>query len=55
MISSDRNVMKNWFRNQSQYWGRGCSRLFNRWKKEHFDEASEIKAEFEEMLKQIQN
>ncbi len=54
-ISSDRDIMKRWFRTQSVYWGRGCSTLFNRWKKENNKEISEFKKEFEETLNKVLN
>jgi len=52
-ISIDRKIMKNWFKAQSIYWGRGCSKLFNRWKKDNAVLVKNFKAEFEETLKQI--
>ena len=33
VISTEREVMKRWFRDQEKYWGRGASRLFNKWKR----------------------
>ena len=52
-ISTDRHVMKNWFVEQSQYWGRGCSKLFNRWKKDNDSTVKDFKLELEETLEQI--
>lgn len=52
-ISTDRQVMKNWFVAQSQYWGRGCSKLFNRWKKDNNSTVENFKVEFEETLEQM--
>jgi hypothetical protein len=49
-ISHDRNVMKNWFKMQSQFWGRGCAKLFNRWKKDNSQIVIEFKKEFEKTL-----
>ncbi|MCF7871336.1 MAG: ATP-binding protein [Candidatus Omnitrophica bacterium] len=54
-IHNDRKVMKNWFNNQVPQWGRGCSKLFNRWKKEYPVEANQFKAEFEDIIKQLTN
>ncbi|MBI2451738.1 hypothetical protein HYV50_01510 [Candidatus Pacearchaeota archaeon] len=45
--------MKRWFRNQADYWGRGCSRLFNRWKKENEKSVDDFKEEFEKTLDKI--
>jgi len=52
-INNDREVMKNWFRNQSQYWRKGCSKLFNRWKRNNQQLAENFKKEFENTLKKI--
>jgi len=35
VISTEREVMKRWFRDQEKYWGRGASRLFNKWKRDN--------------------
>jgi predicted ATPase len=44
---SDRNVMKEWFKNQKPYWGsRGCSKLFNRWKKSNTEAVVRFKEDF---------
>jgi predicted ATPase len=39
-LSDDRTSMKNWFNKNKIYWGRGCSKLFNRWKNENLTEVS---------------
>lgn len=52
-ISDNRDVMKNWFRCQSIHWGRGCSKLFNRWKKENEKLVKEFRTEFEKTLGQL--
>lgn len=54
-INTDRNVMKRWFNNQKLYWGRGCSKLFNRWKEANPVLANTFKAEFEDIIKQLTN
>lgn len=54
-ISTDRKVMKRWFNSQKSYWGRGCSRLFNRWKEVNPVLADTFKAEFEDIIKQLTN
>lgn len=54
-ISTDRNVMKTWFNNQQPYWGRRCSRLFNRWKEANPVLAYTFKAKFEDIIKQLTN
>lgn len=54
-ISTDRNVMKRWFNNQKPYWGKGCSKLFNRWKETNPVLADTFKAEFEDIIKQLTN
>jgi hypothetical protein len=54
-INSDRNVMKEWFRCQKTNWGRGCSRLFNRWKEANPVVVNTFKAEFEDIIKQLTN
>lgn len=52
-ISDSRDTMKKWFRNQAGYWGRGCSKLFNRWKKDNEKSADDFKKEFEKTLDKI--
>jgi energy-coupling factor transporter ATP-binding protein EcfA2 len=54
-INPDRNVMKEWFNNQKRYWGRGCSKLFNRWKEANPVLADTFKAEFEDIIKKLTN
>ncbi|MBI5205325.1 MAG: AAA family ATPase [Nitrospirae bacterium] len=54
-ISADRSVMKSWFNNQKLYWGRGCSKLFNRWKEDNPVLADTFKAKFEDIIKQMTN
>lgn len=34
-LEDDRKVMKRWFNNEKQYWGKGCSKLFTRWKNDN--------------------
>lgn len=52
-ISNDREIMKKWFRNQSPFWGRGCSKLFNRWKKDNKGIIKEFVKEFQKTLDSI--
>ncbi len=52
-LSEDRAVMKEWFKNQSIYWGKGCSRLFNHWKKNNSNISCDFKRDFEGTLKKI--
>jgi len=54
-ISTDRSVMKSWFNSQKPYWGRGCSKLFNRWKEANPVLADTFKAGFEDIIKQMTN
>lgn len=54
-INQDRNVMKRWFNNQKMYWGRGSSKLFNRWKEASPVLANTFKAEFEDIIRQLTN
>jgi len=54
-INQDRNVMKRWFNNQKLHWGRGCSKLFNRWKEANPVIANTFKAEFEDIIRQLTN
>ncbi len=49
-ISDNREIMKKWFMFQAQYWGSGCSKLFNRWKKENEDIVERFRDEFEKTL-----
>jgi ABC-type taurine transport system ATPase subunit len=53
VISKDREAMKKWFNEQSKYWGRGCSKLFNRWAKDNHSSIESFKKEFEETLKKV--
>ena len=52
-ISNDRVIMKKWFRSQVPYWGRGCSKLFNRWKKSNEDIVKDFRGEFEKTFDKI--
>lgn len=52
-ISNNREVMKKWFRDQAPYWGRGCSKLFNRWKKVNKNETDAFVEEFQQTLDKI--
>jgi len=54
-INQDRNVMKRWFNGQAPYWGRGCSKLFNRWKELNPVIADTFRAEFEDIIKHLTN
>jgi predicted ATPase len=54
-INPDRNIMKDWFKNQKSCWGRGCSKLFNRWKEANPVLAHTFKAEFEDIIKKLTN
>lgn len=54
-IDRDRNVMKRWFNTQKPYWGRGGSKLFNRWKEIIPVLANAFRAEFEDIIKQLTN
>jgi len=54
-INSDRNVMKSWFNNQKDYWGKGCSKLFNRWKEDNSKLADNFKKDFEDIIRQMTN
>jgi predicted ATP-dependent endonuclease of OLD family len=53
-IHPDRNVMKEWFRNQKPYWGsRGCSKLFNRWKKINPEAVIQFRTNFLNILDKL--
>lgn len=52
-ISDNRDIMKNWFRSQSPYWGRGCSKLFNQWKKRNESIVNDFRDEFNKTLDKI--
>lgn len=54
-ISNDRITMKKWFKSQSTYWGRGCSKLFNRWKRENEAVVNNFRAEFIRTLEKIKD
>lgn len=54
-ISTDRSVMKSWFNSQKPYWGRGCNKLFNRWKEANPVLTDTFKANFEDIIKQMTN
>ena len=51
--SADRRNMKDWFNSQGRHWGRGYSKLFNRWKEENSTEADVFKNEFDKIIQQI--
>jgi hypothetical protein len=52
-ISTDRNIMKNWFRAQMPYWGSGGSRLFNRWKEDNAEVTVKFKEDFGKLLETV--
>lgn len=50
-IHPDRKIMKEWFRDQKPYWGsRGCSKLFNRWKKNNLEAVAQFRKDFSAIL-----
>ena len=51
--NNNREIMKKWFRNQTSFWGRGCSKLFNRWKNDNRDITDEFSKEFQKTLDKI--
>ncbi len=45
-LKDERTIMKKWFNAEKQYWGYGCSKLFNRWKLDNGKEVEEFIVEF---------
>lgn len=42
----NRDEYKVWFKSQEQYWGKGCAKLFNQWKKDNPAQVSEFISDF---------
>jgi len=52
-LRDDRVVMKNWFNSEKQYWGKGCAKLFSRWKVENIVEVESFVADLNKKLSAI--
>ncbi len=50
---TDRTIMKKWFNDQKQYWGVGCSKVFNRWKELNPTKADRFILDFTTKLNNI--
>lgn len=57
LIASDRTHAKHWFKKEMQSWGRGCSRLINRWLNDDSNkkEVEIFKKKINEICKDITN
>jgi predicted ATPase len=52
---SDRAVMKKWFNSEKQFWGRGCTKLFSRWKIEYKKDIQDFNVKLEKLIKNLTN
>jgi ABC-type multidrug transport system ATPase subunit len=52
-IVAKRDVAKNWFQQQQEYWGRNCSKLVNLWIKDNKSEVDAFLIQFDEAIKSI--
>ncbi len=54
-LNDDRNSMKNWFNTNKVHWGKGCSKLFTRWKEANEEEVECFLNDFIKKLNSILN
>lgn len=52
-IMTSRDVSKNWFKEQQEYWGRNCSKVVNLWIEDYTAERDKFLEAFDQAIKRI--